>query len=219
MKKQTIAVLGLGLFGTAVARELAENGADVIALDLNMEHVEEVIDVVEHAVQADFTKIEQLVAAGVDTCDIAIIATGEKLEITILGIMNLKKLGIKEVVVKTKNFTYQEVLQKVGADRVVLPEVEMGVRLAHELVSTDVLDLIRLDDQYHVIEMHVLPEWVGKSIEELNVREKHGINIIAMRQTGSKQLNITIKPDYIVQESDIIIALSEDEFVVKSKKL
>lgn len=210
MKKQTIAVLGLGLFGVAVARTLAQKGVDVIAIDLNMDHVNEVSDVVEHAIQADFTKLEQLQAAGVDECDTAIVATGEKLEVTILGIMNLKKLGIKNVIVKTKNLTYKEVLIKVGADRVILPEVEMGTRLAHDVSSTDVLDIIKLDDKYNVAEIHALPQWCGKRIMDLDIREHYGINIIALKAIGSNDFTINIDAEHIIKENDILVILYEN---------
>lgn len=210
MNKQTIAVLGLGLFGVAVARTLAQKGVEVIALDLNMDHVNEVSDVVELAMQADFTKIEQLKSAGVDNCDTAIIATGERLEVTILGIMNLKKLGIENVIVKTKNVTYKEVLLKVGASRVILPEVEMGMRLAHDVSSTDVLDVIRLDDKYNVAEIHALPSWYGKTIQDLTIRDDYGINIIALKAVGNVEFTIQVDPAHVIKENDIFVLLYEN---------
>ena len=223
MKKQTIAVLGLGLFGVAVARTLAQKGVEVIALDLNMDHVNEVSDVVELAMQVDFTKIDQLKAAGVDNCDTAIIATGERLEVAIMGIMNLKKLGINNVIVKTKNLTYREVLLKVGADRVILPEVEMGTRLAHDVSSTDVLDVIRLDDKYNVAEIHSLPQWYGKEIQSLDIREKYGINIIALKAVGNNDFTINVDAQHIIKENDILVLLyentSEAQQLIKSYQI
>lgn len=210
---KTIAVLGLGLFGSAVARNLAQSGVEVIAIDLNMDHVDEVLDCVYHAVQADFTKIDQLKAAGVESADIAIVATGEKLEVTILGIMNLKKLGIQEVIVKTKNISYKEVLLKVGATRVILPEVEMGIRLANELSATSVLDSFELDEKYHLVEINVMESWIGKSISELDLRNIHGMNIIAMKTQKSDNYNPQVDPEYIVKEGDIFLLFSENKAV------
>ena len=210
---KTIAVLGLGLFGSAVARNLAQSGVEVIAVDLNMDHVDEVLDCVYHAVQADFTKIDQLKAAGVESADIAIVATGEKLEVTILGIMNLKKLGIQEVIVKTKNISYKEVLLKVGATRVILPEVEMGIRLANELSATSVLDSFELDEKYHLVEINVMESWIGKSINELDLRNIHGMNIIAMKTQKSDNYNPQVDPEYIVKEGDIFLLFSENKAV------
>ncbi len=210
---KTIAVLGLGLFGSAVARNLAQSGVEVIAIDLNMDHVDEVLDCVYHAVQADFTKIDQLKAAGVESADIAIVATGEKLEVTILGIMNLKKLGIQEVIVKTKNISYKEVLLKVGATRVILPEVEMGIRLSNELSATSVLDSFELDEKYHLVEINVMESWIGKSISELDLRNIHGMNIIAMKTQKSDNYNPQVDPEYIVKEGDIFLLFSENKAV------
>ncbi len=209
--KKTVAVLGLGLFGSAVARTLAQNGAEVIAIDLNMEHVEEVLDSVYHAIQADFTKIDQLREAGVEDADVAIVATGEKLEITILGIMNLKKLGIQEVIVKTKNVSYKEVLLKVGATRVILPEVEIGIRLANEITSTNVLDAFELDEKYHLVELNVMSDWIGKAINELDLRNEHGLNIIAWKQHMDDNYNPIVNPDYIIEEGDIFLVFSENQ--------
>lgn len=210
---KTIAVLGLGLFGSAVARNLAQSGVEVIAIDLNMDHVDEVLDCVYHAVQADFTKIDQLKAAGVESADIAIVATGEKLEVTILGIMNLKKLGIQEVIVKTKNISYKEVLLKVGATRVILPEVEMGIRLANELSATSVLDSFEIDEKYHLVEINVMESWIGKSINELDLRNTHGMNIIAMKTQKSDNYNPQVDPEYIVKEGDIFLLFSENKAI------
>ena len=208
--KKTVAVLGLGLFGSAVARTLAQNGSEVIAIDFNMDHVEEVLDYVYHAIQADFTKIDQLKEAGVSEADTAIVATGEKLEITILGIMNLKKLGIKEVIVKTKNTSYKEVLLKVGATRVILPDVEMGIRLANELSKTNVLETFEVDDKYNLVELNVMENWIGKSINDVDLRNVHGLNIIALKTDESKNYNPQIDPNYLIKEGDIFLVFSEN---------
>ena len=210
---KTIAVLGLGLFGSAVARTLAKSGVDVIAIDKNMDHVEEVLDCVNYAVQADFTKIEQLKALGVDNADVAIVATGEKLEVAILAIMNLRKLGIPEVIVKTKNVEYKEVLLKVGATRVVLPEIEMGIRLGNELSDKSVLDAIQMDEKYHLVELHVSEDWVGKQIVDMDFRNKHEFNIIAIRSKGNKNFDAQVDPNYRIQAGDIFLVFSENDTI------
>lgn len=209
--KKTIAVLGLGLFGSAVAKTMAKNGSEVIAIDSNMDHVEEVLDSVYNAVQADFTKIDQLKEAGVGEVDTAVVATGEKLEVTILGIMNLKKLGIQEVIVKTKNLSYKEVLLKVGATRVILPEVEMGVRLANELSNTSVLDTFELDEKYHLVELNVMKQWIGNTLNNLNLRSEHGLNIIAIKSSETNQYNPQVDPNYLIREGDVFLVFSENK--------
>ncbi|WP_331836844.1 TrkA family potassium uptake protein [Erysipelothrix piscisicarius] len=196
MTNKTVAILGLGLFGASIAKTLARHKVDVIAMDSKMERVEEVANLVEHAVQADFTKLEQLEAADVANADIAIIASGERLESTILGVLNLKKLGCKHVIVKTKNMDYYEVLKKVGADRVVLPEVEMGKRLANEIAKHSVIDALRIDDRYNIVEIHALSSWYGKSINDLNLRQEYGFNILGMKCDNNQEFQILVSPEY-----------------------
>ncbi|AZK44004.1 TrkA family potassium uptake protein [Erysipelothrix piscisicarius] len=211
MTNKTVAILGLGLFGASIAKTLARHKVDVIAMDSKMERVEEVANLVEHAVQADFTKLEQLEAADVANADIAIIASGERLESTILGVLNLKKLGCKHVIVKTKNMDYYEVLKKVGADRVVLPEVEMGKRLANEIAKHSVIDALRIDDRYNIVEIHALSSWYGKSINDLNLRQEYGFNILGMKCDNNQEFQILVSPAYKVREGDLFFVLVEEK--------
>ncbi|MBK2402665.1 MULTISPECIES: potassium channel family protein [unclassified Erysipelothrix] len=211
MTNKTVAILGLGLFGASIAKTLARHKVDVIAMDSKMERVEEVANLVEHAVQADFTKLEQLEAADVANADIAIIASGERLESTILGVLNLKKLGCKHVIVKTKNMDYYEVLKKVGADRVVLPEVEMGKRLANEIAKHSVIDALRIDDRYNIVEIHALSSWYGKSINDLNLRQEYGFNILGMKCDNNQEFQILVSPEYKVREGDLFFVLVEEK--------
>lgn len=211
MKHKSVAVLGLGLFGRSVARNLARQGIHVVAIDMNMEYVEEVMDVVDHAVQADFTKMDQLKQTGVASCDIGIVATGEKLEVSILGIMHLRSLGIQEVIVKTKKEEYQEVLMKVGATRVVLPEIEMGARLAGELALNDVLDVFQLDETYRIVELHAKKAWFGNTIRDMDFRTEYGFNIIALKTHLSTHYTIHIDPDYVISKGDVLVVLAEGE--------
>ena len=208
---KTVAVLGLGLFGSALAKTLARDGMDVIAVDLIMEHVEEVMSDVVIPAQADFTKIEQLIAVGVKDADIAVIAAGERLENTILGIMNLRKLGIEEVIVKTKNIDYREVLLKVGATRVILPESEMGIRLAHEISNATVIDHLAIDENYHILELKILKEWIGKSIAELNIRKNYGYNIVGVKTAKLNKYIAQIDPKYTFKKGDVVLVVSENK--------
>lgn len=207
----TIGVLGLGLFGTSVARTLAEANVDVIAMDMNMDHVEEVVDEVAVAIQGDFTKVEQLAQAGFGDCDQVVIASAERLENSILAILNLKKLGIKDITVKTKNKEYREVLLKVGATRVILPEVEMGVQVGNMLANPTVHELMALDNRYNIIEFPAIKSWIGQSIVEIDFRNQYEINIIAIQPGNSTDYTIEFKPTYIVTENDIFIGVTTDE--------
>lgn len=215
MKNKTVAILGLGLFGASVAKTLANQEVEVIAMDKNMERVEEVMDHVEQAVQGDFTKYDQLVSAGVDAADVAIIASGERLETSIMGVLNLKKLGVAEVIVKTKNKDYLEVLRKVGADRVLLPEVESGMRLANELAEHSIIDSFQIDDNYNIVEMHALTSWCGKSLEKLNLRANYGFNVLAVKTDKLQEFSIVIDPKMIIREGYLFVVLVDEAGLAK----
>lgn len=215
MRQFTIGILGLGLFGTSVARTLAENNVDVIAIDKNMDHVEEIIDEVGLAVQGDFTRLEQLSDAGMSECDEVIIAAAEKLEDSILAIINLRKLGIKKITAKTKNVEYQEVLLKVGATRVILPEVEMGRQIGLMIANPSVHELMQLDNQYNIIEFPYKKNWVGQTIESIDFRENFDANIIAIKHEGADHFSIEFGPDYIVRTDDIFIGVTSDQGMKK----
>lgn len=218
MRRNTIGILGLGLFGTSIARTLASNGVDVIAMDSNMDHVEEVMDNVTVAVQGDFTKIEQLVEAGFGECDEVIVASAEKLENSILAILNLQKMDIPRITVKTKNDEYREVLLKVGATRVILPEVEMGIQIGNIMANPTVHELMALDSRYNIIEFPNNPKWVGQSIIDIDFRNQYDTNIIAVQPANSTEFTIEFRPTYIVTEGDIFIGVTTDAGMKKLLK-
>lgn len=217
MNQKTIGVLGLGLFGSSVARTLASNGVDVIALDSNMDHVEEVVDLVDVAIQGDFTKLHQLQDAGFGECDEVVIASAEKLENTILAVLNLKKLGIPSIIVKTKSEEYREVLEMVGATRVILPEIEMGVQMGNLLSNPTVSELVKLDDRYNVVEFQCHEAWLGKSIAEIDFRNNYHANIIAIRPKKTDEFTIEFGAEYMVNDGDMFLGVTTDEGMKKLK--
>ena len=206
----TIGILGLGLFGTSVASTLTKNNVDVIVMDKNVDHLEEVIEEVAVAVQGDFTKLGQLAEAGFGDCDEVVIASAERLEDSILAILNLKKLNVPKITVKTKNSDYREVLMKVGATRVILPEVEMGQQVAMMLANPTVHELMKLDSNYNIIEFPVKKSWIGKSVDDIDFRKNYELNIIAIQQAGSTDFTIEFGPDYILSIEDILIGVTTD---------
>lgn len=215
MSASTIGVLGLGLFGSAVARTLAKNNVDVIAIDKNMDHVEEVLDEVSVAVQGDFTKLDHLMDAGFSDCDEVIIATAEKLEDSIMAILNLKRMGINTITAKTKNEDYREVLLKVGATRVILPEVEIGVQLGIMLANPTVHELLKLDNHYNIVEFPYHPAWVGRSIVDIDFRNQYQTNIIAIQPTKTNEFTIEFGPNYVISEGDVFLGITTDDAVKK----
>lgn len=207
-EERIVAVLGLGLFGIAVAKTLAKNGVEVIAIDKNMNHVEEVSNIITNAVQGDFTKIDNLQAAFVDRADTAIVATGEQLEVTITAIFHLKKLGVKNIIVKTKNMMYKDVLEKVGADRVLLPEVEIGIELGSEIAQARVQDLLELDDDYHIIEIEALDEWQNKTLHELDLVGNSKLNVLGVKDPGDDKYSFLVESNYVFKKGDRVVVLS-----------
>ena len=181
-KEQTYAVFGLGRYGKAVATELLEHGAEVLAVDIDEDIVNDAIDVLPVVKCADVTDAAVLEQLDVSSFDVVIIAMATQLENTILTTMLCKEAGVKKVVVKCADELHKRILEKVGADMVVFPEIESGVRLANNLLNSGFADIFALSPDISMLELEVRQDWVGRSIQELNLRKKYGVNIIAIRQ-------------------------------------
>ena len=219
MKKQ-FAVIGLGRFGSEVARTLSRNRFNVIAIDSNEARVKEVADYVTMAVQLDAVDDKALREAGVQNVDVAVVSIGENIEASILAVMRLKDLGIKHIVAKAVSALHGRILNQLGVERVVHPERDMAKKIAYNLVRLDVLDLIELSPDYSILELEV-PEFLqNKSIAEINLRAKHGITIIAIKhlnedKTATETLNINPYPSDIIKKDDIIVVLGSNKDIDK----
>ena len=213
MEKKQYAVLGLGRFGASVAKTLAQYDCDVIALDIDMESVENVSRTIEQTACVDFTNFGQLKELGVGECDVAIIASSNHLEDTIIALMNVKDLGVPYVIVKAKSRRHKEILLKMGADEVVLPEREMGQRIAKNLISGDLVDLISVDNDYSVIEMNVPKPWIGKNILELDLRKRYGINVIGLREERFSSLIINMDISKPLHDKQRIVMVVENHIL------
>ena len=211
MSKKTYAVLGLGIFGSTVSKELTKYGQDVIAIDRDMTCVERMSDIVSHAICCDFTDREQLNAVGVSDVDAAIVATGSHLEESILAIMNLKELGVPYVLAKAKNRKYGDIMLKIGADKIVFPEKEMGVRMAKALLAWNIVELIDIDKDYSIMEIKAPTSWVNKSLIALSLRSKFGINVLGIRNGDDKHLSINPNPNYLIQDTDQLLVVADKE--------
>ena len=210
-------VLGMGRFGTEVARRLAELGCEVLAIDNNQELIQPLSDTVTQAVVADARDKEVLRALGVKDFDCAVVAIGGNLANSVLATMNLKELGIKHIVCKAHDETHRQVLLKLGADQVVIPEQENAQRLARSLASFNVLDYIELSDDYGIIDLPTPKSWVGKSLRELNVRAKLGVNILAVKQGG--KINVSPAADYAISTGDVMVVLGDTSALKAVQKL
>ncbi|MBQ5865751.1 MAG: TrkA family potassium uptake protein [Oscillospiraceae bacterium] len=200
-------VIGLGRFGSQAAKRLCELDCEVLAIDRNAELVQAVSSSVTQAVVADARDKEVLRALGAKDFECAIVAIGDNLADSVLATMNLKELGVPYIVCKAYDETHRQVLLKLGADRVVIPEQEHADRLAKNLSSPNVLDYIELSDQYGIIEIPAPKNWIGKTLKELNVRAKLGVNIIAVEK--GKKINVSPAADYAVAAGDVMVVLGD----------
>ena len=210
-------VVGLGRFGTEVARRLCELGCEVLVLDNNNELVQQISGDVTQAVVGDARDKEVLRALGAADFDCAIVAIGNSLSDSVLATMNLKELGVPYVVCKAYDEVHRQVLLKLGADKVVIPEQEQANRLARNLSSHNVLDYIELSDACGIIEVPAPTPWVGKTLKELNVRAKLGVNIIAVKQ-GS-HINVSPGADYEITLGDVMVVLGDNIALEAVQKL
>ena len=188
---KTFVVIGLGRFGSAVATELSSLGHEVLALDDSEENVQKVADKVTHAVTGDARDPAVLRALGVRNYDCAVVAVGVDVGTSALITLNLKELGVRKVICKAQSHVHRKVLEKIGADRVVFPEHEMGVKLAQGLSSSNVLNFIELSDDFGIVETTVPRDWQGKSLMALDVRARYKVNIIAVRKKGREDFDVT----------------------------
>lgn len=210
-------VIGLGRFGREAARRLCELGCEVLAVDSRSELVQQISNDVTQAVVADGKDKDVLRALGVRDFDCAIVAIGDNLADSVLVTMNLKELGLPRIICKASDETHRQVLKKLGADQVVIPEQENASRLAKSLASKNVLDYIELSDDYGIVEVPAPAPWLDKSLIELNVRAKLGVNILAVRRGG----DITVSPaaDFRILQGDVLVVLGDTAAIDAMQKL
>ncbi len=208
MMKQ-FAVIGLGRFGSSVATTLARMGYDVLAVDTNEQKVEQIVNQVTHAVQADALDDDSLKALGMRNFDVVIVAIGHDMQASILTTVMLKEMGVKTVVSKANTELHGRVLARVGADKVVFPERDMGVRVARSLVSKNLLDHIDLSPVFSIMELVAPADFVGKSLLESGVRGKYGVTILAIRRGH----DVLISPGAreVIREGDVLVAIGRND--------
>ena len=206
-------IIGIGKFGESIATNLYKMGHDVLAVDIDEERVQHIANKVTHAVQADATEEGTLEALGVKHFDGAVVTIGESVQASILITLLCKELGIRHVLAKAQNELHAKVLYKIGADRVVFPERDMGLRVAHSLVSTSFLDYIELTPDYSIVELKAAKDWQGKSLKDLNIRAKYGINIMAIKQDDK----VVVSPaaDDVIQRDDVLVVIGKAEDIYR----
>lgn len=204
--KQTYAVFGLGRYGRAVAKELVKNGVEVLAVDMDEELVNSAATEIPYCRCADVTDAEVIKQLGIANIDVVIIAMATNLEASVMATMLCKENGVKTVIAKCANEMNYKILSKVGADRVVFPESESGIRLAKNLLSSGFVDIIDLSKDASMIELEVREEWVGKSLLELNLRRKYSINVVAI--VREEEVCINIEPEKPLEKSMKLIVIA-----------
>jgi len=215
MAKQ-FAVIGLGRFGGSLAATLSRLGAEVLAVDVDEERVREMASIVTQVVQADATDERVLKDLGIKDFDVVIVAMSA-FEASLLVTLHLKQMGVAKVVVKAASDVHGKVLEKIGADSVVFPEKDMGERLAFSLISGSIIDHIELSDDYSVIEIVVTAALAGRTLRDLNLRNRMGLTVVALKR--NQNVSVFVSPDEPFREGDILVALGPNEGVEKLNKM
>lgn len=209
------AIFGLGRYGLAVAKELVENGADVLSVDHNEELVNDAVSELSVCRCADVTDPEVIKQLGISNIDVVIIAISGSLETSVMATTLCKEVGVKNVIVKCSNEMHGKILSRVGADKVVLPEMESGIRLAKNLLSSGFVDILELTGNISLVEIDVKPEWIGKSLIDLNLRKKYSINVIAIQQNND--VTTDIDPAKPLEETMKMIVVADRTKLEKMK--
>ncbi|MFJ5771236.1 potassium channel family protein [Psychrobacillus sp. NPDC093180] len=215
MQKEFV-VIGLGRFGGSIVRELIDQGADVMAVDIATERVDEYAAIATQAVVADTTDESVLKSLGIRNFEHVIVAIGDDIQSSILTTLMLKEIGVKKITVKAQNDYHEKVLRKIGADQVVHPERDMGIRIANNILSQNVLDYLELSDEHSIMEIKVNEKIAGKSLVDLDIRARYGINIVAIKRGNS--INVSPPADENLQLNDVLIMIGADVDINRFEK-
>lgn len=213
--KKTYAVFGLGRYGLAVATELVENGEEVIAIDSDQKIVNDAAAFLPVCKCADVTDIEVISRLGIANIDTVIICMASNLEASVMAITLCKEVGVTTVIAKCASEMHQKIFLRVGADQVVFPEHESGIRLAKNLLSSGFVDIISLSKEVSMVEIDVKDDWIGKNLIELNLRKKYGFNVVAIKK--GEKVNVNINPEQVLDEKTTLIVISETAKLGKLK--
>jgi trk system potassium uptake protein len=210
-----VVVIGLGIFGFNLARELFEKGMEVIAIDKNKDIIQKIRDFSTKAVLADGTDKDVMESIGIQPDDVAIISFGEDLAASTLTTLHLKELKVKNIIVKAPNDDHKRILEKVGANEVIIPEKEMARKVARGILTPNVLDFLPVSDDYTICEMAPPPGFLGKSIGELNLRNRFHIEVIAIRDVLSDKIQMVPRANFVIKDSDVLVILGKEADVQK----
>ncbi len=206
-------IIGCGRFGSSIATTLFKLGHEVMVIDMDEEKIQDIADEVTYAVQADVSDENVLMELGISNFDVVIVSIGSNYQASIMATLIAKELGVKKVIAKAHDSLHGKVLTKIGADKIIYPERDMGVRVAHNLVSSNILDFIELSPDYSILEITALEQWVNKSLKELRLPTKFGINVMAIKR--DKDINVSPCADDIILKGDILVVIGNTEDIEK----
>ena len=209
MSTYTIGILGLGVFGTTIAKTLHKYDCNIIAVDNHEQQINQLESILTRGVVGDITDRSLLRAAGIQNCDAVVVATGNNLESSVLAVMHSKMLGVPKVIAKVKGTTAKEILLRIGADKVISPERETGISLAKHLIHRNTTSVFELNGNVSIVEFRPPKEWFGKTLAELQLRQNYKMNIIGYRCGENQELNIQLTPDYVFNEDELITAVTD----------
>ncbi|MCZ0703961.1 trk system potassium uptake protein TrkA [Natronobacillus azotifigens] len=216
--KREFAVIGLGRFGGSVCRELSEEGMEVLAIDTQESKVNKFRNIASHAVIADATDENVLKELGIRNIDHVIVAIGENIQASILTTLMLKELGINKITVKAQNDYHEKVLNKIGADQVIHPERDMGKKIAHSIISNNILDHLELSDDHSIVEIKASSKLIGKTLVELDIRANYGCNVVAIKPKHSKDINVSPMASEMIREDDVLILIGADKDISRFER-
>ncbi len=212
---KTYAVFGLGRYGRAVAEELVNNGAEVLAVDIDQNNVNAASETIPICKCADITKSEVIKRLGISNMNVVIIAMAGNLEASVMAVTLCKEVGVETVIVKCGNEMHQKILSRVGADKVIIPEKESGARLARSLLTAGFSEMLELSEDISMVELEVKPDWVGKNLIELALRKKYTLNVVAIKQGQS--INIEVDPAMPLEDGSKLIVIANTDKLKKIK--
>ena len=212
-KNQSFIIFGLGKFGESIATELSLASADVLAVDAEKDRVHEMADIVTRAVVADVRDSEAMQALGISNMDVAIIAITSHLDASILATIFCKEAGVPFICAKAKDTTHIRILEKVGADKIIIPEQESGIRVARHLLTGNIIDIVEISETIRMVEIAVRPEWTDRTLRELDLRNTENVNVIALRQ--GREINVTPSPDLPLSENMSLLIIVDQNALGK----
>ena len=210
-----VVVIGLGIFGFNIAKDLYENGFEVVAIDKNKDIIQKIRDFSTKAVLADGTDKEVLESIGIQEDDVVIISFGEDLAAATLITLHLREMKVKSIIVKAPNEDHKHVLEKVGATEVIIPEKEMADKVAKSLISPNVLDYLPVSEDYTICEIVPPPSFTGKTIGDLHLRSKYHIEVIAIREILPERFTMVPRSDFVIKDSDVLVVIGKEEDINK----